>query len=380
MLIENKYPVNLHMRITSLDGLRGIAAFIVFVGHFILAFGYDTSPLLLSIKDSPLHIFYDGAASVDLFFLLSGLVLAMPYVNNKKDLDVVPFWIARLFRIYPVFIVTILCCFFYKTFFHNPAKISDYSGWLRSFWMWDSKANFGEVVKTLMLVGPRFDTRLLNPVIWSLIIEFQVSVILPVFIFFAMRNQVAVTILLAVIAITFTHYHFLAVFILGVLMAKYKDRILQFINLNNGFALYGGLSLGILLYTSRYTFGFFHLNIAGYLIDYLTALGAAIFIVLAIGNGAMIRLLNSKYIQHMGRLSYSFYLIHFLILMVICSLVSRANVFAGPLVFIGTLAITYFLSFYAYKYIEEPSISMGKKIGKYANSKTALIFPLKFRQ
>lgn len=56
-----------------MDGLRGLASFIVFVYH---AFGYMppyTGPILFW--------FFDGDSAADFFFVLRGFMLARPYVG-----------------------------------------------------------------------------------------------------------------------------------------------------------------------------------------------------------------------------------------------------------------------------------------------------------
>jgi len=76
-------------RIDSLDGLRGLAALVVVVHHVMhangsldFATGLDGraqgSWVVRTLTFTPLHIVWAGTEAVLVFFVLSGLVLAMP--------------------------------------------------------------------------------------------------------------------------------------------------------------------------------------------------------------------------------------------------------------------------------------------------------------
>ena len=90
----------------ALDGLRGLAAFSVFLSH---AQGMiPATALMETLRSSPARILWDGAAAVSLFFVLSGFVLALPFIGPiAKRLDVADFLVRRVFRIYPAYLVAI---------------------------------------------------------------------------------------------------------------------------------------------------------------------------------------------------------------------------------------------------------------------------------
>lgn len=81
-------------RLLCLDGLRGVLACYVMVGH---ALPFAPQPGWLE------WLFQHGGAAVDMFFILSGLVIARSLENYRYRAR--PFLIARAARIYPVFLV-----------------------------------------------------------------------------------------------------------------------------------------------------------------------------------------------------------------------------------------------------------------------------------
>ena len=101
-------------RIRTLDGLRGLAALVVLIHHSLLA----SAPKLAALYSSPsraeiprmgslnwlvfytpLHIFWAGPEFVAVFFVLSGLVLALPVIGKRK-LRLASYYPSRLLRLY----------------------------------------------------------------------------------------------------------------------------------------------------------------------------------------------------------------------------------------------------------------------------------------
>jgi len=82
-------------RLVCLDGLRGVLACYVMLSHTM-----PFAPL-----PRWLHwLFQHGGAGVDMFFILSGLVIMQSLVSFRYQ--PAPFLIARVARIYPVFLVS----------------------------------------------------------------------------------------------------------------------------------------------------------------------------------------------------------------------------------------------------------------------------------
>ncbi|WP_395264885.1 acyltransferase family protein [Enterobacter soli] len=85
-------------KILSIHHLRGIAALIVVFFHFR---GYLNG--VYAQKDLGSMLFNSGSFGVDLFFMISGFIIALSTRNLTSKAI---FAVRRFFRIYPAFIVT----------------------------------------------------------------------------------------------------------------------------------------------------------------------------------------------------------------------------------------------------------------------------------
>ncbi len=87
-------------QINSLTGLRFYAAFAVFLSHLyhFQYFGIQSQEIILVLS-------YLGHLGVSIFYVLSGFILLNRYFEPTKALKLKDFYIARLARIYPVFLL-----------------------------------------------------------------------------------------------------------------------------------------------------------------------------------------------------------------------------------------------------------------------------------
>ena len=73
-------------RFAALDGLRGVAAMVVVVGHTLAPFDPVLGRLLVSIPFRPVHWLYDGRLAVYVFWVLSGFVIAQSATRMRRPL------------------------------------------------------------------------------------------------------------------------------------------------------------------------------------------------------------------------------------------------------------------------------------------------------
>ena len=86
--------------INSLTGLRGVAAFIVFISHC------SNQGMLPDVLGDGL-----GQIGVMLFFILSGFLMAHLYLDKEASVNNIKnYLVARVGRIFPLYFLLILFC------------------------------------------------------------------------------------------------------------------------------------------------------------------------------------------------------------------------------------------------------------------------------
>jgi peptidoglycan/LPS O-acetylase OafA/YrhL len=157
------------LKIDVIDGLRGIAIFMVVYQHVF------SERLLISLPLQPGFIFKYGWIGVNLFFILSGFVLAKPYILNQRSFtsfrDVRAFYIRRIVRLYPLFIFTSV--FSTATLGFSPTNTTSLILSLTTFSMF--------IPSSFMPV--------FNIVTWSLVVEIWFSLIFPALIYLANNKK-----------------------------------------------------------------------------------------------------------------------------------------------------------------------------------------------
>ena len=95
----------------ELDAIRGVAALAVVMHHclLVLDFGPETKSKYWLLWETPLRALFAGNEAVTMFFILSGYVLTIPFIQtNQKYAN---FIIKRIFRIYPAYLLAVTITF-----------------------------------------------------------------------------------------------------------------------------------------------------------------------------------------------------------------------------------------------------------------------------
>ncbi|MDP4093239.1 MAG: acyltransferase [Bacillota bacterium] len=366
-------------RYIELDSLRGLAALAVFFSHIVLILNSGT--FIDLFQNTPLHIFWDGAAAVVLFFVLSGFVLTLPYIKQPdKPIEYLPFLTRRIFRIYPAYIAGLAFALVLKIFLFNKAGISGFSSFINQFWDWKtSELTLGTIVKHIVMIGPNFTRGQIDPIIWSLIVEMKISIILPIFIFFIRRiRRLWIGVVTFAVALVFCYASgkfflkfyptltddvlaYLPMFILGGLLANFHAILIENIKKLSRILRIIILCVGLILYSSRFSLYFLNINYSSY--NYIVSIGVAIIIIISISHVKAAMLLTLKPIKLLGKISYSFYLFHFPILMTFTSLV-YSKFHSVVLAFAISLFISILVSYTSYKLVEMPFQLVGRSLSK----------------
>ena len=188
-------------RIRSLDALRGIAALMVVIFHWVLMFAVGwTTPLAERSLPWLLtwHIVAEATTAVLVFFTLSGFVLTLSL--QGAPLTYGQFVLKRVLRLYPPFLFTIALATILFTIV-QPKAIPEFTAIFNS--NWNALPTPAVILGHLGLIGtPRFES--LDPSIWSLKYEMRASLLLPMIALLVRRSlwfALGVSLLVAVGAI-----------------------------------------------------------------------------------------------------------------------------------------------------------------------------------
>ena len=158
----------------ELDGLRGLAALIVAFFHFDAVWSACGRPQWVGflLEKTPLALFVSGNASVILFFILSGFVLALPWVRGRPDGYAV-FAVKRICRIWLPYLVALCLSVLGNWKFHGLKGVSS---WFEL--MWGQPVDPGLVLRHVLFLGS-YPTESFNGVFWTLRMEMRISLIFP---------------------------------------------------------------------------------------------------------------------------------------------------------------------------------------------------------
>jgi peptidoglycan/LPS O-acetylase OafA/YrhL len=115
-------------RLTGIDGVRGVAIFMVIAGHLIGFAGLlGRSEVYSELFKTPLHVLWDERAAVQIFFVLSGFVLQRGVHQQMSSTLAYRFLITRFFRLYPLYAIAL------ALMSHTRSERSRVPGRYRSF-------------------------------------------------------------------------------------------------------------------------------------------------------------------------------------------------------------------------------------------------------
>jgi peptidoglycan/LPS O-acetylase OafA/YrhL len=353
-------------RLEWLDSIRGLAALVVLIGHIAGAFAWPNWA-------RHFFVLFDGRVAVTMFFVLSGFVLARPYIGEAADPPKRFLWVnfltRRVTRIWlpwvAMFWISWLAReFLPRDFLTAPAM----TGWAREFWT--GPLNAMAILKQhfYSLHDP---ATLLMPQDWSLRMELQGSALIPIFVWLFRRNAWLALALGVLIAIVRPTGYYMLTFAAGVLLAGYRNQIYRFFASKALPIQFGLLVVAFILietraiagppkHTDRFVWNF-------------GTLGCSLFLALALGSGQLQWLLSRKPLVFLGRISYSLYLIQFVVILSVLPPLMHSlnalglvepNVTLAIVMFAG-IATTVAISSVLHRYIEQPCIDFGHWLGKF---------------
>lgn len=342
--------------IQTLTSLRIFFALMVFGAHcYVLDSSFDA------------HFFKEGFVGVSFFFVLSGFIIAYNYQEKllTKATTKRTFWVARVARIYPLHLLTLLIAACIGGYVYYSGTLD----WLKHF-----------VASTFLLQSffPSADYFFsFNSPSWSLGCEQLFYFCFPLIIPFISNKRyllitllVCLVIMLAGMALTpeeqIKAYWYvnpitrLPDFLVGVLLYQfYQSLSHRNISYSTGTILETGAVILFLL---------FYLGAADipkvyrYSCYYWLPVSVLILI-FALQKGGISRLLSNRLLIIGGEISYSFYLIHLFIILTYSKMAALYQwptqwIISVPIIFCITIA----LSLFSYYYFEKPANKWVKRI------------------
>jgi peptidoglycan/LPS O-acetylase OafA/YrhL len=353
-----------------LESLRGWAALSVLIAHSLGILRVDGSAAYWSIPWAQQSqtgrvlilaggVFNPGVAVI-LFFVLSGYVLTLSLERAQRRGWAYAYAIRRLFRLFPPMWASLIATWCCLAFVSLPDSWDPYSAFFTN--AFGHQVSGRDAVKNAVLFEHR-----LNPVTWTMAVEFVGSAFVPVSIILVSRyGRRMIWFALVVFCVVTLQtqpsnyaFHYILCFQVGVTLAMYRARL----NSSDWF-----LSPGILLAIGGGATIWAGVVAAETPLDQRTLLnlGLALIILVAVLRGAASRILGTTYVRHVGRISYSLYLFHLPVLYLVGRLMAWQG-FAGPgmashlIVVLLSVAGSLLVANIGFFLFEQPAMALGRR-------------------
>jgi peptidoglycan/LPS O-acetylase OafA/YrhL len=346
-------------RVVALDGLRGLAALVVVLGH---SFGAIEIPGVygrVAWVHTPFAVVINAIGAVHLFFVLSGYCLAGSVRRGQHWLDVVQFYVRRVFRIHPPFMVAVVLTWILSFSYVIPAQEQGVSlEYIKHLRVHVSPANLLSALRFPGTVGGQL------PHGYTLMVEMIFSFLLPLMMWVSRRFRWSLLLPLSLWALWSPHpigasQRYALDFTLGIGIYQEHDRIARlFARLPTPGAL-ALLAAGLAVFT----YPTYAIQMFAWWAIIPFALGGSVLVAGAIHLNRFAAILAARPVAALGRTSYSSYLLHFGVLCWLTRLIPhQLGVWEGA-GFIGlVVACTLLISAGSYRWIERPSIRLGNKL------------------
>jgi peptidoglycan/LPS O-acetylase OafA/YrhL len=348
--------------VLELQSIRGLAALLVLVGHCISY--YDAPSWWTNVK-----LLVNTQAAVEIFFVLSGFVLAASLVRKPiTQGSVFVYYAKRMFRIYPALIFASCIAFLYLAAVHFTYPDPYISQWMSERFRADRFAPLYIIASFAGMLA------YLIPPVWTIFVEIVASIFIPWFALLMVKGQAMfVAVGLALLGLSLglggaLYYHldvFLVDFVLGASLLLIDPAPLKRHISGTWLSVMLPVIAATLLLGTRVW-----LDVERYdpwMQLYESILAA--FIIFIYGRcGVVSPFLRSRALVWLGDISFSVYLLHFTVMCVIArafvifspNFVTQVGaVAASGVLTLLTLAITLPLAAWAYRNIEIPGIGLG---------------------
>lgn len=365
-------------RVRGLDQLRGLAALSVVFHHCLLvfpaffaaqSFAPNGSLLTTIVARSPLHLAWAGTEAVILFFVLSGFVLALPYLSGRAD-RFTAWTVKRVARIYLPYLAAIAgSLLLVSALGTKPTEHA--STWFNA--MWAHGLRLRDLADVLLMGGRR--THDLDTATWSLVHEMRISLVFPLMIAAVKRVDYRVSLLGAgfMSCIGFAQGEFAppgslwltlfysSFFVLGALAATHRNELIAELATATKATRLTLLGTALLLYLSRWMVPAPVMRIELFS-GWMVASGALVLILLAASSGERESFLDHRLLVGLGTISYSLYLTHAVVLLTIVHVARGVAPLPVLIAAVPPISIAVAVAFH--RLVEAPSAELGRQVAR----------------
>ena len=352
-------------KLDFIDSLRGIAALSIIIFHLV----YIPQPSL-PVPSVFIPLIEKGGYGVTLFFVISAFTLCLSIDNRKDESNkTIKFYLRRFFRIAPLFyfmlIVHLLNNYLSYNHLFSRKEILLNISFLYNFYPLGAES----IVWAGWTIGVEMIFYLLLPLVFVKVRNFQTSVVfilISLLISHIYRYAIELSLTLdkkvvdKYLYISFINQ--LPVFAIGITCYFVYRYIYPKIKVNNKFLSVLWLLVFAMLFLSGVgQIGFLNKS---YYLYYVAISFSALIIALAINSS---KLIVNRITRFYGKISYSTYLVHPLIIYMLLPLWRK--IYSQDLVPVYiklslcsliTIVVVTLISLFTYYFIEEPGIKLGK--------------------
>ena len=363
----------------NLNGLRFIGAFMVILGHLEFIKSLHDIPSLMSI---PFYSNTNGHLGVILFFVLSGFLityLLMDELETNKKINLGKFYMRRILRIWPLYFFMVVVSIWILPHFLNMIhfKLSTY--------MWSDYKYYLFFIPNLAKASGHYINGAVH--LWSIGVEEQFYLVWPILILI-FRKYLIVLLLTVFVGITglpyfldFIHSH----------TSLFKDEVVfnQIYSFIIHFKINSMAISGLFAYAFKHQKKWFEFSYNRFVILFICIITLALWlsgmlltsfsdeiysicfalIIYSLSTSPKpLNLIENKFFNFLGSISYGLYVYHWVIILSLIYLLkifipnyTEEVVLFNLLLYILSIGFTILVANFSYKYLEKPLLKFKKK-------------------
>ena len=321
-------------KITPLESMRGLAALMVFLYHYIFGFmpqrhGQESATAIPggNLIETPFFSLINGPAAVTFFFVLSGFVLSYSYFNKGSNDGLAGSVIKRWPRLFPLALLSTIFSWLminYGLYSYSEAANITKSQWMARFAYSTGdyiNVSFSDAFKQgFFYTFFRGDANL-NTSLWTMHYEFIGSLLVfgLIPLLNGLRPFLALIMFIVMVVAAYYTSVYMCAFVMGTFLSYYRCQVRDTLNISISGRIWLFIGLAAVFFIFGYlepARGFYNfINEMGFGRDgplriIIHTLASVILIQLILNYQGLYNLLDGRVGRFLGRCSFSLYVIH----------------------------------------------------------------------